>query len=42
MPLIRAENLARVTSRHRWVLAVYLGTVFIAVPALVIVLVDVV
>ncbi|MFE7111493.1 thymidylate synthase [Streptomyces sp. NPDC057575] len=39
VPLFCAENLARIASEHRWVLAVYLGTVFIALPALVIVLV---
>ncbi|MEU8542447.1 Na/Pi symporter [Streptomyces sp. NPDC048717] len=42
VPLFCAENLAHVASEHRWVLAVYLGTVFIALPALVIVLVGVV
>ena len=41
VPLLCAENLARIASEHRWVLAVYLGTVFIALPALVIVLVGV-
>ncbi|MFD0076427.1 Na/Pi symporter [Streptomyces sp. NPDC127166] len=41
VPLFCAENLARVASEHRWVLAVYLGTVFVALPALVIVLVGV-
>ncbi|WP_255310696.1 thymidylate synthase [Streptomyces viridosporus] len=39
LPLFCAENLARIVSAHRWVLAVYLGTFFIALPALVIVLV---
>ncbi|MEE1773769.1 Na/Pi symporter [Streptomyces sp. JV185] len=42
VPLFCAENLALIASKHRWVLAVYLGTVFIALPALVIVLVGVV
>ncbi|MGW4802660.1 thymidylate synthase [Kitasatospora sp. NPDC004272] len=42
VPLWCAENLARVASAHRWVLALYLGTVFVALPALVIVLVGVV
>jgi sodium-dependent phosphate cotransporter len=39
VPLFCAENLARIASERRWVLAVYLGTVFIALPALVIILV---
>ncbi|MFJ8440290.1 hypothetical protein [Kitasatospora griseola] len=39
VPLFCAENLARVASEHRWVLAVYVGTVFVLLPALVIVLV---
>ncbi|MFC8720467.1 thymidylate synthase [Kitasatospora sp. NPDC057198] len=42
VPLWCAENLARVASAHRWVLALYLGSVFVALPALVIVLVGVV
>ncbi|BAU86825.1 thymidylate synthase [Streptomyces laurentii] len=42
VPLLCAENLARVAAEHRWVLAVYLATVFIALPALVIVLAGVV
>ncbi|MFF8357413.1 hypothetical protein ACF063_28640 [Streptomyces chartreusis] len=42
MPLFCAEKLAGVASEHRWVLAVYIGTVFITLPALVIVLVGVV
>ncbi|MFD7554509.1 hypothetical protein ACFV9E_08200 [Streptomyces sp. NPDC059835] len=41
VPLFCAETLAHVASERRWVLAVYLGTVFIALPALVIVLVGV-
>lgn len=41
VPLFCAENLARIASERRWVLAVYLGTVFIALPALIIVLVGV-
>ncbi|MFD7242275.1 hypothetical protein [Streptomyces massasporeus] len=41
VPLFCAENIARIASAHRWVLAVYLGTVFITLPALVIVLVGV-
>jgi len=41
LPLFCAESLARIASEHRWVLAVYLGTVFIALPALVIVFVGV-
>ncbi|MFJ6013781.1 Na/Pi symporter [Streptomyces sp. NPDC092952] len=42
LPLFCAEGLARLAAERRWVLAVYLGTVFIALPALVIVLVGVV
>ncbi|MFB6814415.1 thymidylate synthase [Streptomyces sp. NPDC056347] len=42
VPLFCAENLARIASERRWVLAAYLGTVFIALPALVIVGVGVV
>ncbi|NUP64291.1 MAG: Na/Pi symporter [Nonomuraea sp.] len=41
VPLFCAETLARVASEHRWVLAVYLGAVFITLPALVIILVGV-
>lgn len=41
VPLFCAEKLARVASEHRWVLAVYIGTAFVTVPALVIVLVGV-
>ncbi len=41
VPLFCAENLARVASQRRWILAVYIGTVFIAMPASVIVLVGV-
>ncbi len=41
VPLFCAENLARVASERRWVLAGYLGTVFVALPATVIVLVGV-
>jgi sodium-dependent phosphate cotransporter len=41
VPLFCAETLARLASEHRWVLAVYLCTVFIALPALVIVFVGV-
>ncbi|MEU1229539.1 hypothetical protein [Streptomyces sp. NPDC005828] len=36
-PVFCAENLARIASEHRWVLAVCLGTVFVALPALAIV-----
>ncbi|MFF4802640.1 thymidylate synthase [Streptomyces sp. NPDC001351] len=32
VPLFCAENLARIASEHRWVLAVYLGTVFTHCP----------
>jgi solute carrier family 34 (sodium-dependent phosphate cotransporter) len=38
VPLLCAENLARLASQRRWVLAVYIGIVFIALPALVIIL----
>ena len=38
VPLLCAENLARLASQRRWVLAVYIGTVFVALPALVIIL----
>jgi solute carrier family 34 (sodium-dependent phosphate cotransporter) len=38
VPLFCAENLARLASQRRWVLAVHIGTVFIALPALVIIL----
>lgn len=41
LPLFCAEHLAAAASRRRWVLAVYVGTVFVALPALVIVLVGV-
>ncbi|MFG2823641.1 hypothetical protein ACGFX4_29970 [Kitasatospora sp. NPDC048365] len=41
VPLFCAESLARLASERRWVLAAYLGTVFVALPALVIVLVGV-
>ncbi|MFF4341319.1 Na/Pi symporter [Kitasatospora sp. NPDC001540] len=42
VPLCCAEQLARLASERRWILGVYLGTVFVALPALVIVLVGVV
>ncbi|WP_433504789.1 hypothetical protein ACQP04_35445 [Pseudonocardia halophobica] len=41
VPLFCAQKLARVASEHRWVLAVYLLTVFIVLPALVIIVVGV-
>jgi sodium-dependent phosphate cotransporter len=41
VPLFCAETLARVAAERRWVLAVYLITVFIVMPALVIVFVGV-
>ena len=41
VPLFCAENLARVASERRWVLAAYLITVFIAMPAVVIISVGV-
>lgn len=40
-PLIVAEAFARVASKHKWIVAAYLGTVYLAVPLLVIVLVEV-
>ena len=42
VPLFCAENIARIASERRWVLAVYLITVFIALPALVIIFVGMV
>ncbi|MEW2708524.1 thymidylate synthase [Streptomyces koyangensis] len=39
VPLACAENMARIASGHRWVLAAYLGGAFIALPAAVIALV---
>src|SRR5215467_8603856 len=41
VPLFFAETLARIAAERKWVVAVYLITVFIALPALVIVLVGV-
>ena len=41
VPLFLAETLARVASERRWVLAVYLISVFIVLPALVIILIGV-
>jgi sodium-dependent phosphate cotransporter len=41
LPLYCAETLARIAAVRRWVVALYLITVFIVVPALVIVLVGV-
>ena len=41
VPLFCAQTFARVASEHKWVIAVYLLTVFIALPALVIILVGV-
>ena len=41
VPLFCAETFARIAAEHKWVIAVYLITVFIALPALVIVLVGV-
>jgi Na+/Pi-cotransporter len=37
VPLFCAQTLARIVSEHKWVIAVYLITVFIALPALVII-----
>jgi hypothetical protein len=41
VPLFCAETLARIAADPKWVIAVYLITVFIALPALVIILVGV-
>ena len=41
VPLFCAQALARIAADHKWVIAVYLITVFIALPALVIILVGV-
>jgi sodium-dependent phosphate cotransporter len=41
VPLFCAQTLARIAADHKWVIAVYLLTVFIALPALVIILVGV-
>jgi sodium-dependent phosphate cotransporter len=41
VPLFCAETFARIAAAHKWVIAVYLITVFIALPALVIILVGV-
>jgi len=41
VPLFCAETLARIATDRKWVVAVYLITVFIALPALVIILVGV-
>lgn len=42
VPLFCAERLARAASTHRWILALCIGTAFLVLPALVIVLVGVV
>ena len=41
VPLFCAETLARIAAQRKWVVAVYLISVFIVLPALVIVLVGV-
>ncbi len=41
VPLFCAETLARIAAERKWVVAVYLISVFIALPALVIVLIGV-
>jgi len=41
VPLFCAQTLARVAAERRWVVAVYLVTLFIVVPALVVILVGV-
>jgi solute carrier family 34 (sodium-dependent phosphate cotransporter) len=41
VPLFCAQTFARIAAEHKWVIAVYLITVFIALPALVIILVGV-
>ncbi|PRI10344.1 thymidylate synthase [Leucobacter massiliensis] len=42
VPLWLAENFARLASAHRWVIPLYLGAAFIAIPLLVIVFVGIV
>ena len=41
VPLFCAETLARIATERKWVVAVYLITVFMVLPALVIILVGV-
>ena len=41
VPLYCAQTLARIASERKWVVAVYIVTAFIALPALVIILVGV-
>jgi sodium-dependent phosphate cotransporter len=41
VPLFCAENFARIAAERKWVIALYLITVFIVLPALVIILVGV-
>ena len=41
VPLFCAETFARIASERKWVIAAYLAAVFIALPALVIILVGV-
>jgi sodium-dependent phosphate cotransporter len=41
VPLFCAQTFARIAAEHTWVIAVYLITVFIVTPALVIILVGV-
>jgi sodium-dependent phosphate cotransporter len=41
VPLVCAQTFARVAAERKWVIAVYLITVFIVTPALVIILVGV-
>ena len=41
VPLFCAQTLARIAADRKWVVAVYLITVFIVLPALVIILVGV-
>jgi sodium-dependent phosphate cotransporter len=41
VPLFYAQTFARIAAERKWVIAVYLVTVFIAMPALIIILVGV-
>ena len=41
MPLFCAQTFARIAAEHKWVIAVWLLTVFFVLPALVIILVGV-
>ena len=41
VPLFCAETFARIAAERKWVIAIYLITVFIVLPALIIILVGV-